>query len=120
MNQTPSGLEPPVELLLNRAGLRPEVLTTWPHTDLHLKGDFIWTCFGSTVKTKEIQFLSFSRKIRPFGKKFLYHQMPHMMIHNHAKFAPLDFINKKMIGKRRFFYPNRTSPSSGASVYQAL
>ena len=26
-----------------------------------------------------------------------------MMIHTHAKFAPLDFINKKMEGKCRFF-----------------
>ena len=32
------------------------------------------------------------------------------MIHTHTKFAPLGFINKKMKGKRRFFYPNRTSP----------
>ena len=28
------------------------------------------------------------------------------MIHTHAKLAPLDFINKKMKGERRIFYPN--------------
>ena len=60
-------------------------------------------CISNTVKTKEIQFLSFSRKIRPFLKKFLYHQLPNMTIHTHTKFAPLDFINKKVIGKCRFF-----------------
>ena len=32
------------------------------------------------------------------------------MIHAHAKFAPLDFINKRMKEKRRLFYPNRKSP----------
>ena len=49
----------------DRAVLRPEGLTTRPHTDLCLGGDFILICFGDTVKTKENQFLSFSRKIRP-------------------------------------------------------
>ena len=53
-------------------------------------------CTGNTTKTKEIQSLSFSRKIRPFWKKFLYHQLPNMMIHNHTKFDPLEFINKRM------------------------
>ena len=33
------------------------------------------------------------------------------MIHTHEKFAPLDFISKNMNGKRRFSYPNRTSPN---------
>ena len=49
----------------DRAVFRPEGLTTRPHTDLYLSGDFILMCFGNTVKTKENQFLSFSRKIRP-------------------------------------------------------
>ena len=89
-----SGLELLIRRILVRAGLRPEVLTTWPHTDLCLKDDFILICFGYTVKTKETQFLSFSRKIKPFRKKFLYHQLHNIMIHNHAKFAPVDFINK--------------------------
>ena len=33
-----------------------------------------------------------------------------MIVHVHAKFAPLDFINKKIMGKHRFSSPNRTSP----------
>ena len=49
----------------DRAIVRPEGLTTRPHTDLYLSGDFILMCLGNTVKTKENQFLSFSRKIRP-------------------------------------------------------
>ena len=32
------------------------------------ESDFILMCFGDTVKTKEIQFLLISRKMRPFGK----------------------------------------------------
>ena len=40
----------------DRAVLRPEGLTTRPHTDLYLSGDFILMCFGNTVKTKENQF----------------------------------------------------------------
>ena len=47
------------------AVFRPEGLTTRPDTDLYLSGDFILMCLGNTVKTKENQFLSFSRKIRP-------------------------------------------------------
>ena len=73
----------------------PEILTTRPHTDLYLSRDFILMCFGNTVKTKEIQFLSFSEKIKPFWKKFLHHKLLDMMIHTHVKFAPLDFINEK-------------------------
>ena len=49
----------------DRAVFRPEGLTTRPHTDLYLRGDFILMCLGNTLKTKENQFLSFSRKIRP-------------------------------------------------------
>ena len=72
MNRAPSRLEPVLERLYdNRAVLRPEGLTTRPHTDLYLSGGFILMCFGNTVKTKENQFLSFSRKIRPCWKKFL-------------------------------------------------
>ena len=37
----------------DRAVLRPEGLTTRPHTDLYLNGDFILMCLGNTVKTKE-------------------------------------------------------------------
>ena len=57
----------------NGAVLRPECLTVGPHTDLYLSGDFILMCFYNTVKTKENQLLSLSRKIRPCWKKFLYH-----------------------------------------------
>ena len=53
----------------DRAVLRPEDLTTRPHIELYLSGDFILMCFGNTVKTKENQFFSFSRKIRPCWKK---------------------------------------------------
>ena len=53
----------------DRAVFRPEGLTTRPHTDLYLTGDFILMCLGNTVNTKENQFLSFSRKIRPCWKK---------------------------------------------------
>ena len=35
------------------AVLRPEGLTTRPHTDVYLSGDFILMCFGNTVKTTE-------------------------------------------------------------------
>ena len=55
----------------DRAELRPEGLTNRPHTESYLSGDFILMCFGNTVKTKENQFLLFSRKIRPCLKKFL-------------------------------------------------
>ena len=78
--------------------LRPDVLTTPPHTNLYLRSDFILMCFGNTVKTKKIQFLSCSRKIRPFWKKIPIQP------------TLLGFINQKMIGKCRFFYPNRPSP----------
>ena len=37
----------------DRAVLRPEGLTTRPHIDLYLSGDFILMCLGDTVKTKE-------------------------------------------------------------------
>ena len=47
----------------DRAVMRPEGLTTRQHTDLYLSGDFILMCFGSTVNTKENQFLSFLEKI---------------------------------------------------------
>ena len=33
-----------------------------------------------------------------------------MMIHNYAKFAPLDFINKNMMRKRRVFLPKPNIP----------
>ena len=52
----------------DRAVLRPECLTVWPHTDLYFSGDFILMCFYNTVKTKENQLLSLSRKIRPCWK----------------------------------------------------
>ena len=92
VNQAPSGPEPLTGRIIVR--LRPEVLTTRPHTDLYLRSDFILMCFGNTVETKEIQFLSFSRKIRPSWKKFLCHQLPNMI---HTKFVPLDVINKKWL-----------------------
>ena len=37
----------------DRAVFIPEGLTTRPHTDLYLSGDFILMCLGNTVKTKE-------------------------------------------------------------------
>ena len=43
---------------------------TRPHTESYLRGDFILMCLGDTVKTKENQFLSFSRKIIACWKKF--------------------------------------------------
>ena len=46
----------------DRAALRLEGLTTQPHADLYLSVDFILMSFGNMVKTKENQFLSFSRK----------------------------------------------------------
>ena len=94
MNRARSRLETVIERLYNdRIVLRPEGLTTRPHTDSYLSGDFILMCFGNTAKRN--QFLSFSRKIRPCWKKFLYHLLPNMIIHTHSKFALLDFINKK-------------------------
>ena len=36
----------------DRAVFRPEGLTTRPHTDLYLSGDFILMCLGNTVKTE--------------------------------------------------------------------
>ena len=55
------GFEPLIGWFFVRAGLRPEVLTTWLYTDLYLRSDFISMCFGNMVETKEIQFLSFSK-----------------------------------------------------------
>ena len=51
-----------------RAPLRPEVLTTRPHTDLYLRSDFILMWFGNMVKTKEMQFSRFPGKSDLFGK----------------------------------------------------
>ena len=54
MNRAPLGLEPLMEQLYNdRAVLRPEGLTTQPHTDLYLSGDFILMCFGNKMQTKQ-------------------------------------------------------------------
>ena len=75
----------------DRVVLRSEGLSTRPHTDLNLGGDFILMCSGNKVKTKE-------------------KQLPNMMIHNHAKFAPLDFVNKKWMGNARFFLPKPNIP----------
>ena len=82
--------------------------TTRPDTDLYSKRNFILMCFGNRVKTEEIQFRCFPGKSDL--KKFLYNQLPDMMIHTHAIFAPLDFINKKMRGKRRVFDPKLINP----------
>ena len=46
----------------DKAVFRPEGLTTRPHTDLYLSGDFILMCLGSTVKTKGNQFCRFPGK----------------------------------------------------------
>ena len=70
VNRAQSRLEPVMERLYDeRAVLRLEGLTTRPYTELYLSGGFILMCFGNMVKTKENQFLSFSRKIRPCWKK---------------------------------------------------
>ena len=54
MNRAPLGFEPLMEQLYNdRAVLRPEGLTTQPHTDLYLSGNFILMCFGNKMKTKQ-------------------------------------------------------------------
>ena len=54
MNRAPLGREPLMEQLYNdRAVLRPEGLTTRPHTDLYLSGGFILMCFGNKMKTKQ-------------------------------------------------------------------
>ena len=37
----------------DRSVFRPEGLTTWPHIDLYLSGDFILMCLGNTVKTEQ-------------------------------------------------------------------
>ena len=55
-------------MMIERAVLRPERLTTRLHTDLYLSVDFILMCFGNMVKTKENHILPFSRKIRPCWK----------------------------------------------------
>ena len=36
----------------------------------------------------------------PSEEKFLYHLLLNVIRHAHVKFAPLDFIDKKIIGKR--------------------
>ena len=36
--------------------------------------------------------------------------MPDMMIQTHAKFAPLDFMNREIIGKHRFFFTQTEHP----------
>ena len=81
-----------------RTGLRPEVLTTRPHTDLYLRGDFILMCFGNMVKTKEIQFLPFSRKIRRFWKNFLFHQLAKYDYTQSCKFHSLSPGRKSLPG----------------------
>ena len=48
-----------IRLQDDRAVFRPVGLTTRPHTDLCLSGDFILICLGNTVKKKENLFLSF-------------------------------------------------------------
>ena len=96
MNRAPSRLEPLMERLCNnRAVLRSEGLTTWPHTGVYLSGDFILMFFGNIVKEKKTNFCRFPGKSDLVGRKFMYHQLPNVMIHTHAKFAPLDFTNKK-------------------------
>ena len=67
-------------------------------------------CFFQDRETKQSSFCHFPGKSDLFGKKFLYHSLPDMIIHAHAKFAPSDFINKKIMEKRRFLDPNRTPP----------
>ena len=57
MNRAPSRLEPLMERLYDdRAVLRPEGLTTRPHTDVYLSGDFILMCFANTAKIPENHF----------------------------------------------------------------
>ena len=54
----------------------------------------------STLIEQKNPVLPFSRKMRPFGKKFLYHLLLNLMGHAYAKFTPLDITGKQMTGKR--------------------
>ena len=54
----------------------------------------------STLIKQNNQFLPFSRRMRPFGKNFLYHLLLNVMRYAYVKFTLLDFIGKKMPGKR--------------------
>ena len=57
-------------------------------------------CFSHSMKQKNPVF-PFSRRIRPFWQKILVLPVSFNVIrHTHAKFAPLDFIDEKIIGKR--------------------
>ena len=51
-----------------------------------------------STENKRIQFMPFSWKISPFRKEIPVSQMPNMIIPaaGHAKFVPLDFINKTL------------------------
>ena len=110
-NRAPSRLEPVMERLYDdRAVLSPEGLTTRPHTGLYLSGHLILMCFGNTMKTKENQFLSFSRKIKPLLEKIPVPLITYYNYTHSCKIRSLRLHNKKIQGKRRFFYPNRTSP----------
>ena len=105
-DQALSGIEPLIGRLLVRAGMRPEVLTTRPHTDLYLQSYFILICFGYTLNTKEIQLFSLSRRIRLFWENFLHHQLRNTMLHIHANSLRSPRLHKqnKMIGKRRILH----------------
>ena len=92
------------------AVLRPEGLTTRPHTDLHLSGDFILMCLGNTVKTKENQFLSFSGKIRPCWEKIPVPQIAKYDDTHSCKIRSLRLHKQKNEKETQVFYPNRTSP----------
>ena len=93
----------------DRAVLWPEGSTTRPYTDLYLSGDFILMCLRNTVKTKENQFLSFSRKIRPCWEKI---PLPLIAWYDDTqsyKIRSLRLHKQKNERETQVFYTNRTS-----------
>ena len=67
-------LEPVVmQLHDDRAVFRPEGLTTRPHTNFCLSGDFILCVLVTRWKQKKINFCRFPGKSDLVRKEFLYH-----------------------------------------------
>ena len=58
-----------------------------------------------TLRKQKNPVLPFSKKMRPFRKKYPYHQLPNVIRHAHAKFAPLNFKKSWEKGNKA----NRTS-----------
>ena len=81
----------------DRAALRPECLTVWPHTDLS--------------KQKKTNFCHCPGKSDLVGKNSCTTKLPNMT-HTHGKLAPLDFINKQNERERQVFLPKPNIPLS--------